>query len=64
MAAVNGGFFDTDSGLPIGFLMRDGRMEFFNMPQGFQRSMVGLDSAFGSASSADAESVPRYLIGW
>ncbi len=44
MAAVNGGFFDTATGLPIGFLLRDGRMEFFNMPQGFQRSMVGFSS--------------------
>ncbi len=44
MAAVNGGFFDTVTGLPIGFLLRDGQMEFFNMPQGFQRSMVGFSS--------------------
>src|ERR1019366_7425789 len=41
MAAVNGGFFDTATGLPSGFLLRDGQMDFFNMPQGFQRSMVG-----------------------
>ncbi len=44
IAAINGGFFDTATGLPIGFLLRDGRMEFFNMPQGFQRSMVGFSS--------------------
>jgi hypothetical protein len=44
MAAINGGFFDTVTGLPIGFLLRDGQMEFFNMPQGFQRSMVGFSS--------------------
>lgn len=41
LAAINGGFFDVATGLPIGFLLRDGRMEFFNMPQGYQRSMVG-----------------------
>ncbi len=41
LAAINGGFFDVKTGLPIGFLLRDGRMEFFNMPQGFRRSMVG-----------------------
>lgn len=46
IAAINGGFFDTRTGLPIGFLMRDKRMEFFNMPQGFTRSMVGF-SPFG-----------------
>jgi len=45
IAAINGGFFDTATGLPIGFLLRDGRMDFFNMPQGFQRSMVGFSSA-------------------
>src|SRR5882724_3218995 len=44
IAAINGGFFDTATGLPIGFLLRDGKMEFFNMPQGFQRSMVGFSS--------------------
>src|SRR5258706_16227523 len=44
LAAINGGFFDTATGLPIGFLLREGRMEFFNMPQGFQRSMVGFSS--------------------
>ncbi len=44
LAAINGGFFDTGTGLPIGFLLRDGQMEFFNMPQGFQRSMVGFSS--------------------
>jgi hypothetical protein len=41
LAAVNGGFFDMVTGSPIGFLLRDGDMEFFNMPQGFPRSMVG-----------------------
>lgn len=46
IAAINGGFFDTSTGLPIGFLLRDRRMEFFNMPQGFTRSMVGF-SPFG-----------------
>src|SRR5260221_191348 len=25
MAAINGGFFDTTTGLPIGFLLRDGQ---------------------------------------
>jgi hypothetical protein len=44
LAAVNGGFFDLATGLPIGFLLREGQMEFFNMPQGFQRSMVGFCS--------------------
>lgn len=44
IAAINGGFFDTATGFPIGFLLREGRMEFFNMPQGFQRSMVGFSS--------------------
>ena len=44
MAAINGGFFDTATGLPIGFLLRDSRMDIFNMPQGFQRSMVGFSS--------------------
>lgn len=43
-AAINGGFFDVSTGLPIGFLLRDGRMEFFNMPQGYTRSMVGFCS--------------------
>jgi hypothetical protein len=52
MAAVNGGFFDTDTGLPIGFLLRDGRMEFFNMPQGFQRSMVGFSSPGASGGGS------------
>jgi hypothetical protein len=39
--AINGGFFDLRTGLPIGFLLRDGEMDFFNMPQGVRRSMVG-----------------------
>ena len=41
LGAVNGGFFDLKTGLPIGFLLRDGEMDFFNMPQGIQRSIVG-----------------------
>jgi exopolysaccharide biosynthesis protein len=44
VAAVNGGFFDTATGLPIGFLLRDGQMDFFKMPQGFHRSMVGFSA--------------------
>lgn len=41
LGAVNGGFFDLKTGLPLGFLFRDGMIEFFNMPQGVRRSMVG-----------------------
>jgi hypothetical protein len=52
IAATNGGFFDTATGLPIGFLLRDGRMEFFNMPQGFQRSMVGFSSPGASGEGS------------
>lgn len=50
IAAINGGFFDTKTGLPIGFLMRDKKMEFFNMPQGFSRSMVGF-SPYGQGEN-------------
>ncbi len=49
IAAINGGFFDTRTGLPIGFLLRNHRMEFFNMPQGFTRSMVGF-SPYGQGT--------------
>ncbi len=41
LAAINGGFFDLKTRLPIGFLLRDGEMDFFNMPQNVKRSMVG-----------------------
>lgn len=41
LAAINGGFFDLKTRLPIGFLLRNGEMDFFNMPQGIRRSMVG-----------------------
>lgn len=41
LGAINGGFFDLKTGLPLGFLLRDGALEFFNMPQGVRRSMVG-----------------------
>ncbi len=52
IAAINGGFFDTATGLPIGFLMRDRKMEFFNMPQGFTRSMVGFSDSKGGLTRA------------
>jgi len=41
LAAVNGGFFDLKTRMPIGFLLRNGEMDFFNMPPGIRRSMVG-----------------------
>jgi len=50
LAAVNGGFFDMATGLPVGFLLRDGEMEFFNMPQGVVRSMIGFGDTIQIAS--------------
>lgn len=60
LAAVNGGFFDMATGLPIGFLMRDGEMEFFNMPQGFPRSMVGFGRAISILSPKEMPKVYLY----
>jgi hypothetical protein len=53
IAAINGGFFDTKTGLPIGFLLRDKKMEFFNMPQGFKRSMIGFSRPRAAFSSGN-----------
>src|SRR5262249_48110821 len=69
LAAINGGFFDTATGLPIGFLLRDGRMEFFNMPQGFRRSMAGFSSGQSGGGSRVWIDSPRempkvYLDTW
>lgn len=52
MGAVNGGFFDLKTGLPLGFLLRDGQLEFFNMPQGVKRSMVGFTRPASQGLSA------------
>jgi len=41
IAAINAGFFDMATGLPIGFLIQEGEIEFFNMPQNIRRSMIG-----------------------
>jgi len=57
LAAVNGGFFDMATGLPIGFLLRNGDMEFFNMPQGFPRSMVGFGRTISIVSPKEMPKV-------
>jgi len=67
LAAVNGGFFDMATGLPVGFLLRDGEMDFFNMPQGVTRSMVGLGDAIQIVSPKTMPKVwletPRIRMG-
>lgn len=62
LAALNGGFFDLKTRLPIGFLLREGEMEFFNMPQGVRRSMVGFAAAKSGRSPvvmASPKEMPR-----